>query len=101
MDYLKARTGAVFHDSSYYFAICHGVEHQLDELSHTVRAINHCPSTPDSPDLELTDYEVGLGLVTLLDNQATDYPHSEISFSMIRWRDFGPPDEQFATSVLS
>ena len=93
MDELKARTSAVFHDSSYYFATCHGIEHQLVELSHTVRVINLCPSTPNSHDLELTDYEVGTGLVSLLDNQATDYPHSEISFSMIRWSDLGNPDE--------
>ena len=93
MDELKARTSAVFHDSSYYYAICHGVEHQLVELSHTVRAINRCPRPANSDDLQLTDYEVGVGLVSLLDNQVTDYPHSEISFSMIRWSDLGVPDE--------
>ena len=46
MDNLKARTGAVFHDSSYYYAVCYGVEHQLDELSRTVRAIQPLSCQP-------------------------------------------------------
>ena len=93
VEQLQARPSSVFHDSSCYFAVCHGIEHQLVELSQTVRAINLCPHPADSHDLELTDYEVGIGLVSLLDNQASDYPHSEISFSMIRWSDLGVPDE--------
>ena len=90
---LCTRTDAVFHDSSYYYAICYGIEHQLVEPSQTVRATNLCPRPPNNNDLQLTDYAVGKGLVSLLDNQETKYPHSEIAFSMIKWSELGVLDQ--------
>ena len=48
---------------------------------------------------QLTDYAVGEELVSLLDNQETEYPHSKIAFSMIEWSELGVPDQHKFISI--
>ena len=92
---LRETTYGEFHDSTYYFAICKGIEHKVIQLAKTAIAQNQCQITYDTDEEDkrkgqLTHGEVLEGITTLLIEQ-TDSDEDEqtlgnkVSIWMIRW----------------
>ena len=96
---LREMTYGVFHDSTYYFAICKGPEHKVIQLAKTAIARNKCQITYDTDEDDerkgqLTHAEVLEGITTSLIKQTNSEEDEQtlgnkVSIWMVRWNKIG------------
>ena len=96
---LRKTTSGVFHDSTLYFALCKGLDGDVNGKAFTAISRNQCAITYDTDEVEgvLQDQYVGEGVSTqLIEGIDTGYEYDEwlpgdkITLWVISWKEFSP-----------